>query len=337
VPNAFSSAVLRWGGGGDIQARESVLNFRSYDQGREKFQADTVDFFWLDEEPDHDIYMECLTRTNAVEGPVFLTFTPLKGMSQTVMRFMIEKPVGTIVITMGIHDSERYSPEQADRIVAQYPPHEREARAFGRPVLGSGAVFPVLPELITCTPFRIPGHWPRICGLDLGWDHPTAAAWVAVDTDKDPHVVYVYDCYKASQQAASAHAQVLRGRGQWIPVAWPHDALQTQKDTGVPMRDAYVREGVNMLPERAQFEDGSYGVEPGVQIIYNMMMSGHFKVFSHLTEWFSEFSMYHRKDGKIVPLMDDLMSATRYAVMSLRFAVAEQVRKLNVWRDSWRA
>jgi hypothetical protein len=32
--------------------------------------------------------------------------------------------------------------------------------------------------------------------------------------------------------------------------------------------------------------------------------------------------MYHRKEGKIVPLNDDLMSATRYAIMSMRFAVS---------------
>jgi hypothetical protein len=32
--------------------------------------------------------------------------------------------------------------------------------------------------------------------------------------------------------------------------------------------------------------------------------------------------MYHRKDGKVIPLRDDLMSATRYAFQSQRFAIA---------------
>jgi len=40
----------------------------------------------------------------------------------------------------------------------------------------------------------------------------------------------------------------------------------------------------------------------------------------HLTEWFEEFRLYHRKDGKVVKEMDDLMSATRYALMMIRFA-----------------
>ena len=32
--------------------------------------------------------------------------------------------------------------------------------------------------------------------------------------------------------------------------------------------------------------------------------------------------MYHRKEGKIVPIRDDLMSATRYGALTLRFAVS---------------
>ena len=52
------------------------------------------------------------------------------------------------------------------------------------------------------------------------------------------------------------------------------------------------------------------------------MESDRFKVFATLGDWWEEFRMYHRKEGKIVPIRDDLMAATRYAAMSLRFAVA---------------
>jgi terminase large subunit-like protein len=50
------------------------------------------------------------------------------------------------------------------------------------------------------------------------------------------------------------------------------------------------------------------------------MQTGCFKVFRHLNNWWEEFSLYHRKDGKVVKEDDDLMSATRYAIMMLRFA-----------------
>ena len=52
------------------------------------------------------------------------------------------------------------------------------------------------------------------------------------------------------------------------------------------------------------------------------MEKENFKVFSTLSDWFEEFRMYHRKEGKVVALRDDLMSATRYAFQSQRYAIA---------------
>ncbi|TIU05596.1 MAG: terminase, partial [Mesorhizobium sp.] len=42
-----------------------------------------------------------------------------------------------------------------------------------------------------------------------------------------------------------------------------------------------------------------------------------------LLPWFEEFRLYHRKDGQVVKLRDDLMAATRYGVMMLREAVVD--------------
>lgn len=74
----------------------SSLGFKSYDQGREKWQGETLDFVWFDEEPPQDIYMEGLTRTNAAGGMVYLTFTPLLGMSEVVALFLA--PTGETAI-----------------------------------------------------------------------------------------------------------------------------------------------------------------------------------------------------------------------------------------------
>jgi hypothetical protein len=67
---------------------------------------------------------------------------------------------------------------------------------------------------------------------------------------------------------------------------------------------------------------GSNSIEEGIMAMYQSMESGKFKVFDTLSDWFEEFRMYHRKDGKVVPLRDDIMSATRYAFQSQRFALA---------------
>jgi hypothetical protein len=48
---------------------------------------------------------------------------------------------------------------------------------------------------------------------------------------------------------------------------------------------------------------------------------GRFKVFSDVSnDWWEEFRLYHRKDGRVFKEGDDLMSATRYGLMMLRFA-----------------
>jgi len=67
---------------------------------------------------------------------------------------------------------------------------------------------------------------------------------------------------------------------------------------------------------------GGNSVEEGLMDILQYMEQGKFHVFSTLSDWFEEFRMYHRKGGKVIPFKDDLMSATRYAVLSRRFAIS---------------
>src|SRR5690606_7632872 len=100
-----------------------------------------------------------------------------------------------------------------------------------------------------------------------------------------------------------------------MPWAWPHDGLQHDKGSGVPLANQYKKQGLKMLHEKATFQDGSNGVEAGIMDMLERMQTGRLKVFSHLNDWFEEFRMYHRKDGLIVKQRDDLMAATRYAIM----------------------
>ena len=67
---------------------------------------------------------------------------------------------------------------------------------------------------------------------------------------------------------------------------------------------------------------GSNSIEEGLMALLQAMESDRFKVFSTLQDWWEEYRMYHRKDGKVIPLRDDLMSSTRYAFQSQRFAIA---------------
>ena len=300
---------------------ESIVALKAYEKGREKWQGETLDLVWFDEEPPEDIYIEGLTRTNATGGMVFLTFTPLLGMSSVVKRFLLDKVPGTAVTQMTIDDVDHYTPEQRAAIIASYPAHEREARSKGIPTLGSGRVFPVSEEAIKCEPFAIPSHWPQIAGIDFGWDHPSAGARCAWDRDAD--VFYVTATHRAREQTPVMFAAAVRPWGDWLPWAWPHDGLQHDKGSGDQLAAQYAAQGLKMLPERATFPDGTNGVEAGVMEMLDRMQTGRLKVFSHLRDWFEEFSLYHRKDGRIVKENDDVLSATRYALMMKREAVVK--------------
>lgn len=313
VSNALDSVTVKHVSGGN-----STLLFKAYEQGRGKWQANTVDYVWFDEEPPEDVYFEGITRTNATQGLIAVTFTPLKGMSSVVARFLLEDSDDRAVINMTIEDALHYTPEQRAQIIKSYPPHEREARTKGIPSLGSGRIFPVAEEDILCEPFDIPKSWVQINGIDFGWDHPFAAARHAWDRDND--VFYVIGSYRQREASPIIHAAAIKPWGDWIPVSWPHDGLQHDKGSGEQLAKQYRDQGLNLLHERATFEDGTNGVEAGVSEMLQMMQTGRWKVFNNQQSWLEEFRLYHRKDGKIVKERDDLLSASRYALMMKRFA-----------------
>jgi hypothetical protein len=98
-----------------------------------------------------------------------------------------------------------------------------------------------------------------------------------------------------------------------------------------------------MLHKHAAYDDGTpaanVSVEAGVDML-ERMQTGRFKVYRHLNDWFDEYRLYHRKDGRVHKEGDDLMSATRYAVMMLRYArtdVPPKPRSIRSSRAGWMA
>jgi len=307
-----------------VSGNWSTLRFKYYAQGRQKWQGPPIDLIWCDEEPPPDIYSEGQARLIATGGMIFTTFTPLLGMSEVVRMFLTEDNDNRSDTNMTIEDAEHIPADEREAIIAAFPEHEREARAKGIPTLGSGRIFPIAESTIKFDlgSQAFPGSWVWIGGLDFGWDHPTAAIKMAWDRDND--IVYITQAYKRSQTTPLIHCGALRPWGSELPWSWPHDGYQHDKGgSGQELRSQYEGHGLNMLPDHATFEDGGNGVEAGLMDMLSRMQTGRFKVASHLEEWFEEFRLYHREDGKVVKEYDDLMAATRYALMMLRFAEIE--------------
>src|ERR1051325_1971493 len=173
------------------------------------------------------------------------------------------------VIRMTIDDAEHYTPEQRAAIIASYPAHERKARAQGIPVLGSGRVFPIDEDILKVKAFEVPVTWAQIGGLDFGWDHPTAGVRLAHDRDTD--CIYVTASYGQREATPIIHAAALKPGADWLPWAWPHDGLQHDKGSGGALAAQYRDQGLNVLPEKATFEDGGNGVEAGIGAMLHPM------------------------------------------------------------------
>ncbi|HZR03674.1 MAG TPA: terminase family protein, partial [Burkholderiales bacterium] len=190
ITDAFDTIQVKHVSGGI-----SIGRFKSYEQGRTKFQGETLDWGWPDEEPDEDVYSEFLTRLSE-GGSMFMTFTPMKGRSKVVLRFLEEASQDRSVVNATLDEAEHFSAEEKKRRLEGYLAHERDARARGIPILGSGAVYGFDEALIREDPIpldRIPPQWAKLWGIDIGIDHPFAAVLMAHDRDVDCiHILHAF-------------------------------------------------------------------------------------------------------------------------------------------------
>lgn len=295
-----------------ITGGESRLTFKSYDQKREAFQGTAQEVIWLDEEPPADVYTECVLRTMTNDGLVMLTFTPLMGMSETVMMFL---PNGTIepgafgskYVGMATWDDVPHlSKQQKEELWASIPPFQRDARSKGIPQLGSGAIYPVPESELVVDDFDLPQHWKRCFGMDVGWNR-TACVWGAIDPESG--TVYLYSEYYKGQLEPALHAEAIRARGMIPGVIDPASRGRAQTD-GQQLLGLYRRHGLDIAVANNSVESGLYEV-------WQRMSSSRLKVFKSLRNWVNEFRLYRRDDkGKVVKENDHLMDATRYLIVS---------------------
>jgi hypothetical protein len=214
-------------------------------------------------------------------------------------------------------DVPHLSAREKEELWGEIPPHQRDARARGIPVLGSGVIYPVPEGAFVVEPFEIPHHWPRAFGMDVGWNR-TASAWGALDRESD--TLYLYSEHYQGQAEPSIHADAIKARGIWIPgVIDPASNQRNQKD-GEQLLVVYQRMGLDL-------HKADNAVEAGIHTVFQRLASGRLKVFRTMTSWLGEIRIYRRDEtGKVVKERDHLMDATRYLVMSgIRLARKEPI------------
>ncbi len=312
---------------GQIQTKHkkggiSSVTVKTFEMGRNQFQAATLDLIIFDEEPPEVIYSECIARLRGVKGvkepgKCMMMFTPLKGLSDVVLRYLPNgrfPPGGThpehterYAIAISWDDAPHLTEEDKKTMIAEMPPNERDARTKGIPALGSGRVYPVSEDDVKVKPFEIPDYFPRAYGLDFGWNN-TAALWLA--QDPVTQIIYVYSEYKKGKVPDSQHAYAIKQRGEWMSGA-ADPSGGGRRDDGRMRIDFYRSLGLDLHP-------GYNSLVSGIGQVYNMLESGTLKIFSNLDMLFDEFRVYRydsKDPNRIARNQDDhLLDTLRYAI-----------------------
>ncbi len=195
IAGAVDSAVIRRADG-----TTAVIRFKSYEQGREAAQSESVDLVVCDEMPtDMGLWSELLARTTATAGRILLTATPRKQQSQIAQWFKEPGHPERQTITATIYDAPHISEAQRNAMVANYANNQMEAntRLLGLDYAGGGNVFQTGMEQIVSgrDPSTFPNYWKWIIGFDPGHgglsesSHPAAAVLCAFDPDV--HCLYI--------------------------------------------------------------------------------------------------------------------------------------------------
>lgn len=327
VSNAVDMILVRHISGGI-----SRIKIKSYAEGRKSFEGTEQDLIWLDEECPMNVYTECVTRTMTTNGIILLTFTPLEGLTETVLQFMPEGKIeeeqagSKFVIQATWEDAPHLTKAQKEKLYEALPPHQREARSKGVPQLGAGAIFPIAESNIVVTDFAIPDHWKRAYAFDVGWKK-TAGLWGA--TNPTSGITYLYSEYYQGQEKPVVHAEGVKARGVWIPGVIDSAAHGRSQEDGKQLFEIYQALGLDIT-------NANKSIEAGLYKVWQMLATGQLKVFGSLVSFLSEFRIYRRdENGKIVKDKDHLMDCMRYFVMSgLDRAVAKPYWEFEAWEES---
>ena len=339
VADAVDTIWVRHSSGG-----LSEITFKSYDQGRKKWQGTNRDFIQLDEEPPTDIWAEAFTRTMNVKGLIVITFTPLNGLTEICEQIMAGRREVTLpsgkkqAVELGFYqagwaDAPYLTEDDMAQLLAGIPTYEVEARMRGIPSAGRGRVYPYREEDISCEPFPIPSTWQIAFGLDFGLLN-TAAVFGAYD--ENTGIWYIYDEYKAGcdiqndsgttgdTMVVEDHATALKimGADKFNGVCDP--AGRQRESDGVALMDKYTD-----APNLLSLTTADNAVSAGLATCNTAFKTGRLKIFTTCRRTLNELSKYSRDDkGNIKKKDDHLMDSMRYLIVS-----GQPVAKLKDFRE----
>jgi phage terminase large subunit-like protein len=306
---------------------DAVTWFKTFQQGRETFQAAAVDDILLSEEPPQDIYKECLARVIDRHGQVCLDMTPLKGLTWPYHEIDQDNVFNLRESwRISLFDNPFIPQADKDEIVSLYGKDEVKRRIEGLFEMVQGAVFKEWqPKLSVLEDFpKIPASWRRVAGIDLGYVHPFVCVWMAVSPDGE---FFIYDEYYQAGEVMEYHSAQIQQHEQDSLESFLCDHLSF---SGIESRvcDHERQNRAELEFHGVWTEPANKDVELSVQFLNRLMKPrANGKPSLFVAPWcehvIQEFSTCHWKEIRtgaeqkevIAKIDDDTVDAVRYAAM----------------------
>lgn len=204
------------------------IDFKSAEAGRTKMQSASLDWAWIDEEPDEDVVEEIETRLLDRGGDLVVTVTPLRR-ERWVRKLEVRE--GTFVAQASTLDAARaLAPVMPNMYAAvkaladNLPERQRKVRIFGQHAALEGLVYPEFSRARNVlrprgdvlvdeagrivAPWPIPPEWQRFAAIDFGYSNPTSVVLAAVNPANG--VVIVPRVYHAAYVRGTVWAEFLK-------------------------------------------------------------------------------------------------------------------------------
>ena len=315
----------------------STLLFGNYTQEVRNMQGFKLHLAIFDEQPPDDMFSELTTRTATLQGQVLCSFTPLKGLNGLVRKFW-DRTEGYTHVRVSWDDLPEMDPWgdpfflKADReqLLRDYLPHERDARTKGIPVMGTGAVFPLLhwpTYKTTDIDFDLMPTMERVISLDLGLiNDKTVMSFMGID--KTEGVIYLHRqivMQGRTEALPDNYIQYLMDRNCYgTPIALPPDASRpgVYTLTSESVREVFEAHGLNVIrnpifnPPDAQGRTTNNKAY-GINLMRQMMEKGQFLINENCRHFLDEAGSYYVDERGKFSDPDDTIDSARYGFLAL--------------------
>lgn len=298
-----------------------VLDFKSYAQGRDRFQAASIGGYWFNESAPMSIVEETQGRCRDYNSPGWADFTPLDFDDPNWPRAYEKPPAGWRFYHLNTEKNTALAEGWADDFLSKVPEDMRETRRIGMFATFRGMVFKEWRHgTHVVDPFDIPRGWHHYRGIDFGANNPFACVWVA----RSPRGEwYVYDEHAAARTLLKLHADEIHRR-KW-DYGDPHYG-RTWSDHDLQSRLELSQYDIHCTP-------ANKSVIAGIELLRSLMMVGEngrpkFYVFSNCEKTIDQIQQYRwpesrgregneRNPGEEpIDWHNDFCDAVRYCIFS---------------------